>query len=142
MADLTLAERSTIEAVVDGMQRRAMKKRKRARQGWAFLLTGALSIPIISASFDGTITMVTAATRIAIALVITTGIISMVGSLFDSYQGQAAVKTVQDAVIEARRKADELADENDAMSGADAYAAGEIPTPTSGGSDDGVNDER
>ena len=49
MTDLSLAERSTIEAVVDGVQRRTMKRRKRARQGWAFLLSGALSIPIILA---------------------------------------------------------------------------------------------
>ena len=93
MTDLSIAERSTIEAVVDGVQRRTMKRRKRARQGWAFLLSGALSIPIISASLDGSITVVTAATRIAVALVITTGIVAMVGSLFDSHQGQAAVKT-------------------------------------------------
>ena len=109
MTDLSIAERSTIEAVVDGVQRRTMKRRKRARQGWAFLLSGALSIPIISASLDGSITLVTAATRIAVALVITTGIVAMVGSLFDSYQGQAAVKTVQDAVIEARKKAEAAA---------------------------------
>lgn len=137
MADLTTSERSAIEAVIDGMQRRAMKKRKRARQGWAFLLTGALSIPIISASFDGTITMTTAATRIAIALFLTTGIIGMVGSLFDSYQGQAAVATVQGAVIEARKKADEMTDSD--ADGSDPFAAATVP---SGGSNDGGNDEQ
>ncbi|MEM9466957.1 MAG: hypothetical protein AAGA90_16410 [Actinomycetota bacterium] len=142
MAELSLAERSTIEAVVDGMQRRAMKQRKRARQGWAFLLTGALSIPIISASFDGTITMTTAASRIAIALVITTGIISMVGSLFDSYQGQAAVATVQDAVIEARRKADEMPDDADAAADSFEALAKQGAGASSGGSDDGDDDER
>ena len=129
MAELTVAERSTIEAVVEGMQRRAMKQRRRARQGWAFLLTGALAIPIISASFDGTITLATAATRIAIALFITTAIVSMVGSLFDSYQGQAAVTTVQEAVIEARKKADEMSDDDHTSDPA-------------GGSDDGDGDER
>ena len=134
MTDLSFAERSTIEAVVDGVQRRAMKRRKRVRQGWAFLLSGALSIPIISASFDGTITLVTAATRIAIALTITTGIVAMVGSLFDSYQGQAAVKTVQDAVIEARKKADELAAAERAM--------GDGVGTTAGRPDGGVIDER
>jgi hypothetical protein len=133
VAELTVSERSTIEAVVDGMQRRAMKQRKRARQGWAFLLTGALSIPIISASFDGTITLTTAASRIGIALVITTGISAMVGSLFDSYQGQAAVATVQQAVIQAREQADESADETTAEP---AVAA------ASGESDDGDDDER
>ena len=142
MAELTTSERSTIEAVVDGMQRRAMKQRKRARQGWAFLLTGALSIPIISASFDGTITMTTAATRIAIALFLTTGIIGMVGSLFDSYQGQAAVATVQGAVIEARKKADEMTDGDGAGSDPFAAATGSNATVPAGGSDDGGNDER
>ena len=142
MTDLSVAERSTIEAVVEGMQRRAMKKRKRARQGWAFLLTGALSIPIISASFDGTITLTTAATRIAIALFITTGIIAMVGSLFDSYQGQAAVATVQAAVIEARKKADEAGDDDDAASDPFAAPAGAAASAGGGGSDDGGDDER
>ena len=134
MTDLSLAERSTIEAVVDGVQRRTMKRRKRARQGWAFLLSGALSIPIISASLDGSITLVTAATRIAVALVITTGIVAMVGSLFDSYQGQAAVKTVQDAVIEARKKAEEAA--------AAEAATGDGADMTADGSDGGVTNER
>lgn len=111
-----------------------MKRRKRARQGWAFLLSGALSIPIISASLDGSITLVTAATRIAVALVITTGIVAMVGSLFDSYQGQAAVKTVQDAVIEARTKAKEAA--------AAEAATGDGADMTTDGSDGGVTNER
>lgn len=124
-----MSERSTIEAVVGGVQRRALQRRKRTRQGWAFLLSGALSIPIISASFDGTITLVTAATRIGVALFITTGIVAMVGSLFDSYQGQAAVATVQDAVIEARARADEDVDTVGASTGARA-------------SDDGGDDER
>lgn len=124
-----MSERSTIEAVVGGVQRRALQRRKRTRQGWAFLLSGALSIPIISASFDGTITLVTAATRIGVALFITTGIVAMVGSLFDSYQGQAAVATVQDAVIEARARADEDVDTVGASTVARA-------------SDDGGDDER
>ena len=138
MTDLSLAERSTIEAVVEGMQRRAMKQRKRARQGWAFLITGALSIPIISSSFDGAITLPTAATRIAIALLLTTGIISMVGFLFDSYQGQAAVATVQEAVIEARKKADEMPDEDDSSATPKTGSA----QRDGGGSDDGDDDER
>ena len=138
MTELTVAERSTIEAVVEGMQRRAQKKRKRSRQGWAFLLTGALSIPIISASFDGTISQTTALTRIGIALFLTTTIVGMVGSLFDSYQGQAAVASVQDAVLEARKKADEMNDDDD-DAGSDPFAA---LADRAGGSDDGGGDER
>ena len=91
-------------------------------------------VKILDASFDGTITLVTAATRIVIALAITTGIVAMVGSLFDSYQGQAAVKTVQDAVIEARKKADELA--------AAEVAMGDGVGTTAGRPDGGVIDER
>ena len=34
MAELTLAERTTIQAVVDGMQARTRRRRKAARQGW------------------------------------------------------------------------------------------------------------
>lgn len=142
MTDLSVAERSTIEAVVEGMQRRAMKQRKRARQGWAFLATGALSIPIISASFSGTITLPTAATRIAIALVLTTGIISMVGFLFDSYQGQAAVATVQEAVIQARKKAEEMPDEDDPSADPFAASVADGSRRDGGGSDDGDDDER
>ncbi len=142
MAELTVTEKSTIEAVVDGMQRRALKRRKAARQGWAFLLTGALSIPIIASAFDGMISLPTAAMRIVIALVITTGIVSMVGSLFDSYQGQAAIRTVETAVMTARRQADEAAadDHGAAPSGAEPETTS--PAPAAGGSNDGADDER
>ncbi|MEM9200543.1 MAG: hypothetical protein AAGC53_02740 [Actinomycetota bacterium] len=138
VSDLSTKELSTIEAVVEGVQKRAQKKRKRSRQGWAFLITGALSIPIFSAAFNGAITTSTAASRIGIALFITSGISAMVGSLFDSYQGQAAVKSVQEAVVEAKKKAAEEAEE---QALADQEAAAAVAAgggrPVDEGDDDG-----
>lgn len=138
MADLSLAERSTIEAVVDGMQKRSIRRRRAGRQGWAFLLTGALSIPIIASAFDGMITLPTAAIRIGIALFLTTGIISMVGSLFDSYQGQAAVRTVEHAMLEARREADPPTTAGATAGGGTASSGSAVAD----GSNDEVDNER
>ena len=137
MAELTLAERTTIQAVVDGMQARTRRRRKAARQGWAMLLTGIISMPILASAFDGMITLPTALMRIGMAFVLTMLIIGMAGSLFDSYQADAAVRTVETAVQTARTKVD----------------AGETAPPTTtpptaeessaaDGSNDGVDDDQ
>lgn len=109
MTELSTVERSTIEAIVDGIQHRSQSRRKASRQGWALLAVGGLSLPIIGSALDGTITLPTALIRIGIALVITTAIVSMVGSLYDSYVSQAAFKTVEEAVVTARQQAHEAA---------------------------------
>lgn len=127
MPELSQTERLTIAAVVDGMQARTRSRRKAARQGWALLITGALAMPIIASALDGMITLPTALMRIVLAMAITMIVMGMAGSLFDSYQAQAATRTVESAVEEARKKVDETPE--------NAAAA-----TTMGGSGTGLND--
>ena len=118
MPELTTAERSTVEAVVGGVQRRARRRRQAGRTGWALLLTAGLSLPIIAAALEGAITLPTALTRIAVAFLVTMFVASMVGALMDNYQAQAALQSVERAVIAAReaaKAAAESADHGDAV---------------------------
>lgn len=139
--ELTIAERSTIHAVVDGMQRRTRKRRKAARQGWALLLSCALSLPILASAFDGMISLETALLRIGIAVALTTAILGMAGSLFDSYQADAATRTVENAVHEARSEA--KAAERGGGTASPPAPSEPATTPTeSAGSNDGVDDDR
>ncbi len=105
VSELTAAERSTVEAVVGGVQRRARRRRQAGRSGWALLATAGLSLPIIGAALDNSITLTTAVVRILIALTITTFVATMVGSLVDNYQSQAALQSVEKAVLAAREAA-------------------------------------
>ena len=141
MTELTMAERSTIHAVVDGMQRRTRKRRKAARQGWALLLSCAMSLPIIASAFDGMISLETALMRIGIALALTTAILGMAGSLFDSYQADAATRTVENAVQEARSEA-KAAERNPGSASSSApSAAANTPTEPAGSNDGGDDDQ-
>ena len=139
--ELTIAERSTIHAVVDGMQRRTRKRRKAARQGWALLLSCAMSLPILASAFDGMISLETALMRIGFAVALTTAILGMAGSLFDSYQADAATRTVENAVHEARSEAKAAERGGGAVAPSAPSEAANTPTE-SAGSNDGVDDDQ
>lgn len=102
MREISDTERSTIEAVVDGVQRSARRRRQSARTGWAMLAAGGLSLPILAAALDNSISLTTALSRIGIALAITIFVSHMVGALMNNYQAQAAISTVENAVLTAR----------------------------------------
>ncbi len=107
MADvvLTAGERSTITAVVQGIQRKTKRRRSASRSGWAMLATACLSMPIIAGALDETITITTAVMRIGMAMVLTTFVAMTIGSMIDHYQTQAALGTVEEALLAARAMA-------------------------------------
>lgn len=109
MSDLTRAERSTVESIVDGVHRRNAKRRQAARSGWALLITAAVAIPVVGAQLSNAITARTALTRVGVALVLALFVTTALGSLFDAYQRQAAFSSVERAVIEARAVAAQAA---------------------------------
>ena len=83
------------------------------------------------------ITLPTALMRIGMAFVLTMLIIGMAGSLFDSYQADAAVRTVETAVQTARTKVDagETAPPTTTPPAAEE-------SPAADGSNDGVDDDQ
>lgn len=80
------------------------------------LVAGGLSLPILAAALDNSISLFTALTRIGIALAITIFISHMVGALMDNYQAQAAISTVENAVMTARSAVAETAGSSDPVS--------------------------
>ena len=111
---LTAGERSTITAVVEGIQRKTKHRRTAARSGWAMLATACLSMPIIASALDQTITITTAVMRIGLAMVLTTFVAMTIGSMIDHYQTQAALGTVEEALLAARAMAaDDTPDSTD-----------------------------
>ena len=103
MADaLTYGERSTITAIIDNIQRRSRGRRRAARSGWALLVTAGLSLPVLAGAIDGSITLTTALVRIGLALTLSLFVASTVGSMMDHYQTQAALTSVEDALLAAR----------------------------------------
>lgn len=111
MAELSASERSTVESIVAGVHRRNARRRQAARSGWALLATGGISLPVIASAMDDAISLSTAATRIGIALVLTMVVAMGVGSLMDNYQTQAALQTVESALLHARDAVEEAAAE-------------------------------
>ena len=111
---LTAHERSTIVAIVENIQRRSRNRRKAARSGWALLITGGLALPILAGAIDGSITLTTALTRIGLALVLSLFVATTIGSMIDHYQTQAALTSVEEALLTAREAAaDEPTDSTD-----------------------------
>lgn len=102
MAELTASERSTVESIVAGVHRRNARRRQSARSGWALLATAGIALPVIASAMDDAISITTALTRIGIALVLTMFIATALGSLMDNYQTQAALRTVESALLNAR----------------------------------------
>ncbi len=111
MPELTPAEKSTVESIVSGVQRRNAKRRRAARSGWALLATAAVALPVIASAMDDAITTTTAVTRIAIAMALSMFVASALGSLLENYQTQAALQTVEEALLNARTAAAEAAAE-------------------------------
>jgi hypothetical protein len=113
-AVLSAGERSTINAVVEGIQRKTRKRRKAQRSGYAFLATACLSLPIIAGALDETITLTTAVMRIGLAFALSTFVAMTIGSMIDHYQTQAAFGSVEDALLAARSMAaDDTPDSTD-----------------------------
>lgn len=102
MRELTSTERSTVEAIVGGIQRRNRRRHQAARSGWAFLVTGALALPVIAAAMDDAISLNTAVLRIGVALALSMFVSLAIGSMLDSYQNAAALQSVEDALLKAR----------------------------------------
>lgn len=109
MSELTTAERSTVESIVTGIHNRNQRRRQAARSGWALLATAAVAIPVVASALRGAITTQTAITRIGVALVLSVFVAAALGSLIDSYQRQAALTTVERAVLDARAAVEEAA---------------------------------
>lgn len=102
MAELTASERSTVESIVAGVHRRNARRRQAARSGWALLATAGIALPVIASAMEDAISITTALTRIGIAFVLTMFVVTALGSLLDNYQMQAALHTVESALVEAR----------------------------------------
>lgn len=102
MADLTASERSTVESIVAGVHRRNARRRQAARSGWALLATAGIALPVIASAMNDAISLSTALMRIGIAFVLTTFVVTALGSLMDNYQTQAALHSVESALINAR----------------------------------------
>ncbi len=111
MAELTSAERSTVESIVVGVHRRNARRRQAARSGWAMLATAGIALPVIASAMDDAISLTTAITRIGIAFALTTFLAMAIGSLMDNYQTQAALQSVESALLNARAAVDEAAAE-------------------------------
>lgn len=102
MAELSASERSTVESIVAGVHRRNARRRQAARSGWALLATAAIALPVIASALDDAISVTTALTRIGIALALTMFVATALGSLMDNYQTQAALRSVETALVNAR----------------------------------------
>jgi hypothetical protein len=109
--ELTAAEKSTVESIVAGVQRRNARRRRASRSGWALLATAAVALPVIASAMDDAITMTTAVTRIVIAMALSMFVASALGSILENYQTQAALQTVEEALLNARKAAAEAAAE-------------------------------
>lgn len=102
MAELTAAERSTVESIVAGVHRRNARRRQAARSGWALLATAGIALPVIASAMNDAISLTTAVMRISIAFVLTMFVVGALGSLMDNYQTQAALRSVESALVNAR----------------------------------------
>jgi hypothetical protein len=126
VAELTASERSTVESIVAGVHRRNARRRQAARSGWALLATAGIALPVIASAMNDAISLTTAITRIGIALVLTMFVVTALGSLMDNYQTQAALHSVESALVNARNAAAEAAAEVAANpTGSDAESPGE-----------------
>lgn len=126
MAELSAAERATVESIVAGVQRRNRRRRQAARSGWALLATAAVALPVIASAMDDAISITTALTRIGLALALSMFLASAIGSLVDNYQNQAALQSVESALLNARRAAADAA----AAVAADPNVAAPVPNNT------------
>ena len=111
MAELTDSERSTVESIVLGVHRRNARRRQAARSGWALLVPAGIALPVIATALDDAISLTTALTRIGVAFLLTMFIATALGSLMDNYQTQAALRTVESALLNARTAVAEAAAE-------------------------------
>ena len=118
MAELTASERSTVESIVAGVHRRNARRRQAARSGWALLATAGIALPVIASAMEDAISITTALTRIGIAFALTMFVVTTLGSLLDNYQMQAALHTVESALVEARSAVSEAEAETAAAVGA------------------------
>lgn len=118
MAELTASERSTVESIVAGVHRRNARRRQAARSGWALLATAGIALPVIASAMEDAISITTALTRIGIAFALTMFVVTALGSLLDNYQMQAALHTVESALVEARSAVSEADAETAAAVGA------------------------
>lgn len=118
MAELTASERSTVESIVAGVHRRNARRRQAARSGWALLATAGIALPVIASAMEDAISITTALTRIGIAFALTMFVVTALGSLLDNYQMQAALHTVESALVEARSAVSEAETETAAAVGA------------------------
>lgn len=118
MAELTASERSTVESIVAGVHRRNARRRQAARSGWALLATAGIALPVIASAMEDAISITTALTRIGIAFALTMFVVTALGSLLDNYQMQAALHTVESALVEARSAVSEADAETAASVGA------------------------
>lgn len=126
MAELSASERSTVESIVAGVHRRNARRRQAARSGWALLATAAIALPVIASALDDAISVATALTRIGIALALTMFVATALGSLMDNYQTQAALRSVETALVNARAAVADAAAEVEANPAAtDADPQGE-----------------
>ena len=100
-----------MESIVAGVHRRNARRRQAVRSGWALLATAGIAMPVIASAMDNAISLTTALTRIGIALVLTMFIATALGSLMDNYQTQAALRTVESALLNARTAVAEAAAE-------------------------------
>lgn len=107
MAELSQSELFAVQSIVAGVQGRDLKRRRRARSGWAFLVTAVVALPVIASALDDAISLTSALTRIGVALALSLFLASALGSLIDSFQTQAAITTVENAVLTARKAAEE-----------------------------------
>ena len=113
-ATLTAHERSTVVAVVEGIQRRNRRRHRAARTGWALLATAGISLPVIAGALDQSIALTTALVRIGLALALCLFVATVIGTMIDTYQTQAALGSVEDALLTARAVAsDPTADSTD-----------------------------
>lgn len=104
-AELSAAERTTIASIVGSIRERDVRRRSALRSGWALLIGATLSLPVIAGALDGSITITTAVMRIAIALGLSVFVTLTVGSLMDNYRTQAALNSVESALLTARQAA-------------------------------------
>lgn len=104
-AELSAAERTTIASIVGSIRERDVRRRGALRSGWALLIGATLSLPVIAGALEGSITITTAVMRIAIALGLSVFVTLTVGSLMDNYRTQAALNSVESALLTARQAA-------------------------------------
>ncbi|MEZ5245757.1 MAG: hypothetical protein R2707_11705 [Acidimicrobiales bacterium] len=109
MAELKASERSAVESIVVGVHRRNARRRQAARSGWALLATAGIALPVIASAMEDAISLTTAITRIGIAFLLTMFVVTALGSLLDNYQMQAALHSVESALVNARSAAADAA---------------------------------